>query len=57
MREYIKKEIEGKSARRLTDETAASYSHHLTSISISIIQKELGIIKKTEISKKEIYTA
>ena len=47
-----KKEIEGESAIRLTDETAASYSHHLTSVSISTIQKELGIVKKTEISKK-----
>ena len=43
-----KKEIEGKSAIRLTDETAASYSHHLTSISISTIQKELGIVNKEE---------
>ena len=40
-----KKEIESKRARRLTDETAASSSHHLTSISISTIQKELGIVK------------
>lgn len=47
-----KKEIEGKSARRLTDETAASSSHHLTSISISTIQKELGIVKKKEYRQK-----
>ena len=43
-----KKEIEDKRARRLTDETAASSSHHLTPISISTIQKELGIVKKKE---------
>lgn len=43
-----KKEIEDKRARRLTDETAASSSHHLTPISISTIQKELGIVKKEE---------
>lgn len=44
-----KKEIESKRARRLTDETAASSSHHLTSISISTIQKELGIVKKDDL--------
>ncbi len=47
-----KKEIESKRARRLTDETAASSSHHLTSISISTIQKELGIVKKEEYNQK-----
>ena len=47
-----KKEIEDKRARRLTDETAASSSHHLTPISISTIQKELGIVKKEEYNQK-----
>ena len=58
-----KKEIEDKRARRLTDETAASSSHHLTPISISTIQKELGIVKKEKYYqrlspyKAESYTA